>query len=112
MSFEPLEYVRHILAELNFLVERSAATTEEQFLHDPTLQRAFERSIEIIGEATKQLPDTFRAAHPDIEWRAMAGMRDRLIHGYFSTDHQLVWDVVTNKAPALREKLLGITGQR
>jgi len=105
MSFEPLEYVRHILAELNFLVERSALTTEEQFLQDPTLQRAFERSIEIIGEATKQLPDTFRAANPDIEWRSMAGMRDRLIHGYFSTDHQLVWDVVTTKVPALRDKL-------
>jgi uncharacterized protein with HEPN domain len=108
MSFEPLEYVRHILAELDFLVERSAGITEDQFLADPTLQRAFERSIEILGEATKQLPDSFRAAYPDVEWRSMAGMRDRLIHGYFSTDHHLVWDVVTNKVPPLREKLRGL----
>lgn len=108
MSFEPLEYVRHILAEVDFLAERSAIISEQQFLGDPTLQRAFERSIEIIGEATKQLPESFRAAHPDIEWRAMAGMRDRLIHGYFSTDHQLVWDVVKTKIPPLRRKLRAI----
>jgi uncharacterized protein with HEPN domain len=55
-----------------------------------TLQRAFVRSLEIIGEATKQIPEDFRRAHPGIDWRGMAGMRDRLIHGYFGVDVRCV----------------------
>ncbi|WP_208426860.1 HepT-like ribonuclease domain-containing protein [Salinibacter sp.] len=61
------------------------------------------RSIEVIGEATKNLSTEFREQHPDIEWRAMAGMRDQLIHGYFGVDYEIVWDVATEKAPKLRE---------
>lgn len=60
------------------------------------------RSLEIIGEATKKVPDDFRATHPDVEWRAMAGMRDVLIHDYFGVDLELVWDVVRNRVPLLR----------
>jgi uncharacterized protein with HEPN domain len=51
------------------------------------------------------VPEEFRAAHPDIEWRAMTGMRDRLIHGYFGVDHALVWDVITTKIPLLHEQV-------
>nr|WP_279354746.1 HepT-like ribonuclease domain-containing protein [Salinibacter sp.] len=67
------------------------------------MERAFVRSIEVIGEATKNLSTEFREQHPDIEWRAMAGMRDQLIHGYFGVDYEIVWDVATEKAPKLRE---------
>jgi uncharacterized protein with HEPN domain len=49
--------------------------------------------------------DEFRKEHPQFEWRAMAGMRDRLIHGYFGVDYELVWDVAINKIPKLRERL-------
>lgn len=80
MSFEPREYLRHILAEADYLIRESAGLTAEEFMTDETLQRAFVRSLEIIGEATKKIPDEFRARHPGIQWRAMAGMRDRLIH--------------------------------
>ncbi|HEX8361412.1 MAG TPA: HepT-like ribonuclease domain-containing protein [Longimicrobium sp.] len=59
----------------------------------------------MIGEATKNLPESFRAAHPEIEWRSMARMRDRLIHGYFGVDHELVWEVIQTKVPALHERL-------
>jgi uncharacterized protein with HEPN domain len=59
----------------------------------------------VIGEATKNLPESFRAAHPEIEWRSMARMRDRLIHGYFGVDHELVWEVIQTKVPALHERL-------
>lgn len=73
-----------------------------------TLNRAFVRSLEIIGEAAKKLPDEFRTQHPDAEWRAMAGMRDRLIHGYFGVDYELVWDVVRTKIPQLKREIESI----
>jgi uncharacterized protein with HEPN domain len=105
MSSLPAEYLRHMLTEATYIVDRSAGLTAEAFLRDDTLQRAFVRSIEIIGEAAKHVPDDFRQLHPQIEWRAMAGMRDRLIHGYFGVDYELVWDVVANKVPNLRRQI-------
>ena len=95
------ETLRRLLDEAHYLMTASAGLSREQFLQDATLKRAFVRSIEIVGEAAKQLPDELRAAHNQIEWRAIAGMRDRLIHGYFAVDYEIVWDVVANKIPAL-----------
>jgi uncharacterized protein with HEPN domain len=108
MSFEPRDYLRHILVEANFLVDRSGNVTVEAFLADETLRRAFVRSLEIIGEAAKKVPEDFRTAYPEVEWRAMAGMRDRLIHNYFGVDFELVWDVVRNRIPELRRQIAAI----
>jgi len=83
MSFEPRDYLRHILVEIEYLSDQSQALTYERFAADETLRRAFVRSLEIIGEAVKNLPEGFRTAHPEVEWRPIAQMRDRLIHGYF-----------------------------
>ncbi len=105
MSFEPREYLRHILAEADYLLQSSQSLSREEFRGDETLKRAFARSLEIIGEAAKKVPDEFRAEHPQVEWRAMAGTRDRLIHGYFGVDYDLVWDVVHTKIPALKREI-------
>lgn len=105
MSIFPLEYLRHIMDEIEYLIDRSANLTKEDFLDDETLKRAFVRSIEIIGEAVKKIPPDFKQKYLYIEWRAMAGMRDKLIHDYFGIDYEIVWDVVTNKIPTLRLKI-------
>lgn len=105
MSNDPSTYLRHILTELEYLENRADGLDEESFKSDHTLKRAFVRSLEIIGEATKKLTDEFRAEHPDIPWREMAAMRDVLIHDYFGVDYDIVWDVVQNEVPTLVEQI-------
>jgi uncharacterized protein with HEPN domain len=105
MSLSAVEYVRHILDETGYLMDRAQGLTWDQFMRDATLKRAFVRSLEIIGEASKQIPDDFKQKYGHLEWRAMAGMRDRLIHGYFGVDYGIVWDVVTNKIPILHQAI-------
>ena len=62
-------------------------------------------SVEIIGEATKHLDPTFKSEHSNIDWKSMAGMHDRLIHGYFGVDYQIVWDVVVTEIPKLKPQI-------
>ena len=108
MSFEPRDYLRHVLEEADYLIGSSAGVTAEEFQANETLQRAFVRSLEVIGEAAKNIPEEFRQEHPNINWRGMAGMRDRLIHGYFGVDYEIVWDVVINHVPSLRREVASI----
>jgi uncharacterized protein with HEPN domain len=78
-------------------------------MRDETLKRSFVRSLEVIGEAIKNLPPEFRDAHPGIEWKKIAGLRDVLIHHYFGVDYRMVWDIVKNRVPELKaiiEKLI------
>ncbi len=75
------------------------------------MKRAFVRSIEIIGEATKKVSAELKRRYRDIEWRAMAGMRDRLIHNYFGVDYDIVWDVVVTKIPKLHQRIEAILQQ-
>jgi len=105
MSFEPRDYLQHVLNEAAYLLRESEHLTPEDFVASETLQRAFVRSLEVIGEAAKNIPPAFRRAHPTIDWRGMAGMRDRLIHGYFGIDYEIVWDVVKNHIPELHRQI-------
>lgn len=105
MPLSPLEYVRHILDETGYLMSQAESLNKDEFIQDETLKRAFVRSLEIIGEAAKKVSDDFKQKYTHIEWRAIAGMRDRLIHDYFGVDYEIVWDVVTNKVPMLQQEI-------
>ena len=105
MSLSPHEYIHHILDEIDYILTQISDMDYELFVRNPTVKRAFVRSLEIIGEASKKMPEDVRAMQPDIEWRKVTGMRDRLIHDYFGVDYTIVWDVATKKLPDLRSKL-------
>ncbi|MBI2569531.1 MAG: DUF86 domain-containing protein [Candidatus Schekmanbacteria bacterium] len=111
MSTSMRPYLQHIHNETQYLLGRAQGLEKETFLHDETLKRAFVRSLEIIGEAVKQLPNDLKQRHTHLDWRAMAGMRDRLIHSYFGVDYDIVWDVVINKIPMLQREVEHILRQ-
>mgnify|MGYP005846516883 CR=1 FL=1 len=77
-------------------------------MNDETESRAIIRSLEIIGEATKKLPDDFKLGYSHIPWSEIAGMRDVLIHNYFGVDYDIVWNTIENDIPFLHEELLHI----
>jgi len=102
------QLLQHILDEVLFLENEVKGLDIGAFLKDEKDQRAFARSIEIIGEAVKNLSEQLVSKHPEIEWRKIAGMRDRLIHGYFSVNYKLVWDVASNVIPRFKAQIVEI----
>ena len=108
MSLSAYELLQHIRDEIKYLLSTSKNLTFDEFSQNQTLIRAFSRSLEIIGEATKKIPQSFKDKYPQVQWRQIAGMRDKLIHEYFGIDLEIVWDVIQNKLPELKDQLLMI----
>lgn len=79
--------------------------TQAQVEADETLVLALTRLLEIMGEAAKAVPDELKAKAPEVPWRAIASTRDRLIHGYFDVDLEVVWAIVTEDLPDLLVRL-------
>ena len=98
-----IDKINHIKDEIEYLSLKSEQLTYDKFIKDETLKRAFVRSIEIIGEAVKTIPTKIYDQFSQIEWNKIAGMREKLIHHYFGVDYSLVWDVIKNHIPKLKE---------
>ncbi len=101
-------YLRHILDAVNQIEKYVQGINFEAFMATNLVQDGVIRQLEVIGEATKNLSDELRSANPEIMWKDMAGMRDKLIHQYFGVDLAAVWDSVEQDLPSLKAKILEI----
>ena len=100
-----LVFLKHIFDETGFLLSTCKGKSIEELKEDGILQRAVQRSLEIIGEAVKNLSRDFKEEHLEIEWKKIAGLRDKLIHHYFGVDWDIVWDILQNKIPELHNQI-------
>jgi uncharacterized protein with HEPN domain len=104
MTKDPRVYLAHIF-ECIEKVQQFTVDGRERFLRDAMVQDAVLRNFEVIGEAAKRLHDDYRAAHPEIPWRSLAGLRDVLIHQYEGVDLERVWVVVEQDLPGLKRAI-------
>ncbi len=98
-------YLSDIRGAIHAALEFSQDVTFEEFRNNREKQFAIIHALEIVGEAAKQVPASVKEEYPDIPWRDIAGMRDRLIHGYFSVNLERLWNTVRDDLPDLERKL-------
>lgn len=108
---ESLDYLRDILEMMDKVQQFIGNMPFNDFATDEKTSFAVFRALEVIGEAAKHVPAPVRRRHPDVPWRRMAGMRDRLIHGYFGVDVEIVWETATRLVPELRPRLAEVLEQ-
>ncbi|HSW88543.1 MAG TPA: DUF86 domain-containing protein [Candidatus Saccharimonadales bacterium] len=105
MKKDSVIFLTHILQSINAIERYLQDVTEKQFENSEEKQDLAVRRLEIIGEATKNIPMEFREQHPEIPWKRMAGMRDVVIHQYYNVDYSIIWDTVTNLLPSLKKQI-------
>lgn len=109
MSKDDGVYLYHILDSISKIEDFMKNINEKEFKTNELVQSAVIRQIEIVGEATKQISDNTRKKYTNIPWKDIAGMRDKLIHGYFGVDIDAVWNTIQRDIPKLKnyiEKVL------
>ena len=102
---EFLDYVDDMLDAISKITTFLSGFDFETFSKDDKTQFAVIRALEIIGEASKKIPDKIKTSYSDIPWREIAGMRDKLIHDYFGVDIDVVWKTALEDIPSVSNLL-------
>jgi uncharacterized protein with HEPN domain len=105
------DYIGHMLEAISLARSYVEGLSKDDFLADKKTQQAVMLNIVVIGEAATQIADEcpeFAAAHPDVPWKQMRGMRNRMAHGYFEINLDIVWDTLQQSLPELQRQLLRI----
>ncbi|MDO8261647.1 MAG: DUF86 domain-containing protein [Gallionella sp.] len=105
------DYLEHMLAAIDLVRSHVEGMSKDDFLADKKTQQAVILNIIVIGEAATQIADEcpeFAAAHQNVPWKQMRGMRNRMAHGYFEINLDVVWDTVQQSLPDLQQQLLSI----
>lgn len=97
--------LEHILSAIGRVMRYADGKSFDDFVKDDMMYYAIVKNIEIMGEASNMLTVEFRENHPDTPWKLVNGMRNYIVHEYFQVDNQVVWDVVTNDLPILKEQI-------
>ena len=105
------DYLQDILDAIDKAESFMAGSDYTAFRGDEKTCFAVIRTLEIIGEAAKKVPYSLRRQHPGIPWKSLAGMRDKLIHGYFGVSTEVVWKTVTEDLPTLRNQMVDLLRQ-
>jgi uncharacterized protein with HEPN domain len=98
-------FIKDIISAMKSIEKFVEGLSLDQVKEDDKTSSAVIRKFEIIGEATRHVPDNLKEEYPDIPWKRMAGMRDRLIHAYFGVDYKLVWEAIKIDIPKLKPRL-------
>ncbi|MCS6989202.1 MAG: DUF86 domain-containing protein [Chloroherpetonaceae bacterium] len=101
-----LDYLDDMIAAMNDAQRFVENMTLDQFLADKKTQYAVVKAIEIVGEATKKIPDEIKIQEPSLDWKSMSGARDVLSHGYFGIDYAMIWRIVAVHFPVDKERLI------
>ena len=101
-------FLEDILDSITAIEKFSENMNKKELVSNRLKQSAIIREIEIIGEATKNIPENFRKIYPNVEWKKIAGLRDIIIHAYFEIDLDIVWKVIKKDFPELKIKILKI----
>lgn len=98
-------YIKDIKNSLEKIFKYTNSLSYEDFIDDEKTRDAVERNLEIIGEAVKKLSNELKSRHPNIPFKQIAGMRDKLIHDYFGIDYEIVWHTIQNKLPEFFKRI-------
>ena len=105
MKKDPKIFLNHILESIGEIEKNLTNLNEVEFYRNVTVQDAIIRRLEIIGEATKNLPKSFKDKHSEVEWRKVAGLRDIIVHEYFGLSLKLIWRITQKDIPELKRKI-------
>ena len=103
-------YLEHILHCIRRILQDSSGGKDAVFA-SPTLQDAILRNLQILCESAQRLPETSKTSHPEVDWRAISGLRNVLVHDYFATDLETIWTIVQRDLPLLERAVSRLLGE-